>query len=125
MAAALAPLLLAQVSPDVPMLSSKYEVFVEKHISELLALQVDDTLNAEWNHHLGVQTKLQTREFGEIVHQVYMLPWPMHNRDMLMQVLAGRTRPPYPGPSIFGKNPKTRSRRTQCTREIDRNSRDA
>ncbi|KAL1496167.1 hypothetical protein AB1Y20_014784 [Prymnesium parvum] len=70
---------------SVESLTSTYDVFVDTHISELLPLQQADHLNAEWNARLGVQTLLHTKEFGAIVHQVYLLPWPLLPRDLLMK----------------------------------------
>ena len=84
--------LLGQPSPNGPSLTSSFDTIVNIHISDLLPLQEDANLNGEWNARLGLQTLLETPEYGSIVHQMYMLPWPLMPRDLLMQVRWARRR---------------------------------
>ena len=47
--------------------------------------QLNADLNSEWNPRLSRQQLIRTKEFGEIVHQEYSLPWPLAPRHMLMK----------------------------------------
>ena len=101
---ALAPTVAWQPDPRIEGLTSSFEMLTDKHISELLPLQEDETLNGEWNARLGLQTMLRTEEFGNIVHQMYMLPWPLLPRDLLMQVCAAPTAQPRAIPPLLTPN---------------------
>mmetsp|Transcript_20285 Transcript_20285/g.53353 ORF Transcript_20285/g.53353 Transcript_20285/m.53353 type:complete len:305 (+) Transcript_20285:79-993(+) len=64
---------------------TKYEIIVDSHISTIMPLFLSDELNHEWNQRMLSQRLIQTREFGQLVWQEYQLPWPLANRDLLMQ----------------------------------------
>ena len=48
------------------------------------APQLADDLAGEWNPRLASATFVDTN-MGQLVHQEYAMPWPLANRDMLMQ----------------------------------------
>ncbi|KAL1528678.1 hypothetical protein AB1Y20_010022 [Prymnesium parvum] len=64
---------------------SNYETTVDRHISEIMPLFLSDELNFEWNSRMVSQRLIHTREYGQLVWQEYALPWPLANRDLLMQ----------------------------------------
>jgi hypothetical protein len=64
---------------------STYSTEVSTHISLLMPLVIDETKNMEWNPRMSTQRTLLTAEHGRIVYQIYKLPWPLLDRELLMR----------------------------------------
>ena len=88
---------------------TSYETIVDRHISEILPLWSSNELNFEWSSRLKSQrvrptkrTKrdlaahpyalhpllaqfFNTREFGQLMQQEMQVPWPLLNREVLLQ----------------------------------------
>jgi hypothetical protein len=75
---------------DSNLFAFRGEADVDVHISLLSSLLLDDTLGPQWVDLMVLSTLLeQASPTRKIIHQGYGLPWPISDRDYVLQQDAG------------------------------------
>lgn len=77
-------LLVATCGARATNLKASYDVVIDRHASDILALFLADELNREWSPNLVAERSVWTREHGPLSHQTFRLPWPLAHRDVLL-----------------------------------------